>query len=50
MKLIPIIGNMICDKRVKIEAVKKEEEKVEAQVNATAEAVADLLAQKGSNP
>lgn len=48
--IIPIIGNMICDKRVKIEAIKKEEEKVEAQVNATAEAVADLLQQRGGNP
>ena len=48
--IIPIIGNMICDKRVKIEAIRKEEEKVEAQVNATAEAVADLLQQRGNNP
>lgn len=40
---LPIIGNMICDYRVKKEAKIREEEKVEAQINATAEAVADLL-------
>ena len=48
--LFPVIGNMICDKRVKKEAVRREEEKVEAQINATAEAVASLLAtQNGDN-
>ena len=41
--IIPVIGNMICDKRVKKEAVRKEQEKVEAQIGATAEAVVDLL-------
>lgn len=44
--LIPIIGNMICDKRVKLEAVRREEEKAEAQINATADAVVDLLAKQ----
>ena len=49
--LLPIIGNMICDKRVKKEAVLREEEKIEAQIGATAEAVADLLSKKqGGNP
>ena len=49
--LLPIIGNMICDKRVKKEAIRREEEKIEAQIGATAEAVADLLAkQQGGNP
>lgn len=48
--IIPIIGNMICDKRVKKEAIKKKEEENAAQVNATAEAVADILAQRGGNP
>jgi hypothetical protein len=41
---------MICDKRVKKEAIKKKEEENAAQVNATAEAVADILAQRGGNP
>lgn len=41
--IIPVIGNIICDKRVKKEAIRKDIEKQEAQVNATAEAVADLL-------
>ena len=49
--ILPILGNMICDKRVKKEAIRKEEEKTEAQIGATAEAVADLLAkQQGGNP
>ena len=48
--ILPVIGNMICDKRVKVEAIRKEQEKADAQVNATAEAVADLLAQRGGNP
>lgn len=46
--ILPIIGNMICDKRVKKEAIRKKEEENAAQVNATAEAVADLLAQRGN--
>ena len=46
---IPIVGNMICDYRVKREAVRREQEKADAQVNATAEAVADLLEQRGNN-
>ena len=46
--IVPILGNMICDKRVKIEAKRRQEEQVEAQVNATAEAVVDLLKQTGS--
>ena len=41
---------MICDSRVKKEAVRLEIEKQESQVNATAEAVADLLRQNGGNP
>lgn len=41
--IIPVIGNIICDKRVKKEAICKEQEKVEAQIGATAEAVVDLL-------
>lgn len=45
---LPVIGNMICDHRVKKEAIRKEQEKTDAQVNATAEAVADLLAQRGN--
>lgn len=40
---------MICDHRVKKEAIRKEQEKADAQVNATAEAVADLLAQRGDD-
>ena len=49
--IFPIIGNMICDKRVKIEAVKREEEKIEAQINATADAVVALINKKqGGNP
>ena len=47
---LPIIGNMICDQRVKKEAIRREEEKAEAQANATAEAVADLLQQRSNNP
>lgn len=45
---IPIIGNMICDGRVKREAVQIELEKQEAQVNSTAEAVVDLLKSNGA--
>ena len=41
--IIPIIGNMICDKRVRKEAVCKEKEKTEAQIQATAEAVAEMI-------
>lgn len=50
--IIPIIGNIICDKRVKKEAIRKEEEAREAIVNETAEAVVGLLnsQQKGGNP
>lgn len=48
--IVPIVGNMICDHRVKKEAVKKEVEMQEAQVNATAEAVVDLLKHNGGNP
>lgn len=48
--IIPIIGNMICDKRVKKEAVRIKQEESLAQVNATAEAVVDILTQRGGNP
>lgn len=48
--IIPIVGNMICDKRVKKEAIKREQEKTDAQINATAEAVVDLISQRGGNP
>lgn len=41
--IIPIIGNMVCDKRVKKEAIRKAEEEREISVNETAEAVVDLL-------
>ena len=41
--LLPIVGNMICDKRVKKEAKKRQVEAEEAQVNATAEAVVELI-------
>ena len=41
--IIPIIGNIVCDKRVRKEAIKKVEEEREISVNETAEAVADLL-------
>ena len=47
--LTPVIGNMICDGRVKREAIRIENEKQEAQVNATAEAVVDLLRSNGGN-
>lgn len=50
--IIPIIGNIICDKRARAEAKQKEKEKMQAQANATAEAVAELLQQqqqKGNN-
>ena len=48
--VLPIIGNMICDKRVKKEAIRKEQEKLDAQIGATAEAVVDLLNKQGGNP
>ena len=38
---IPIVGNMICDKRVKIEARRKKEEERETLVNEVANAVVD---------
>lgn len=40
--IIPIIGNMICDTRVKKEAVRKQEEEREVLVNEIANAVNDL--------
>lgn len=43
---LPIIGNMICDKRVKKEAIAREADKLEAQIGATAEAVVDLLSKQ----
>ena len=46
--VLPIIGNMICDHRVKAESKRKKLEAAEAQVNATAEAVADLLEQRSN--
>jgi hypothetical protein len=48
--IIPVIGNIICDKRIKREAVKKAEEEREVVVNETAEAVVDLLKKTGGNP
>nr|DAH78828.1 MAG TPA: Protein of unknown function (DUF2393) [Bacteriophage sp.] len=47
--LIPIIGNMVCDKRVKREAVRKQEEEREVTVNETAEAVAKLINKTGDD-
>ena len=47
--LIPIIGNMVCDKRVKREAVRKQEEEREVAVNETAEAVAKLINKTGDD-
>ena len=41
--ILPILGNMIYDHRVKREAKKIAEETIEAQVNATAEAVVQLI-------
>lgn len=41
--ILPLVGNMICDKRVKIEYKTRKEEDAEAQVHATAEAVIDLI-------
>lgn len=38
---IPIVGNMICDKRVKIEAKRRKEEERETLVNEVANAVVD---------
>lgn len=46
---IPIIGNMVCDKRVKREAVRKQEEEREITVNETAEAVAKLINKTGDD-
>lgn len=43
--IFPILGNMICDSRVKRESRRKKMEAAEAQINATAEAVVDLLNQ-----
>ena len=40
---MPLIGNMICDKRVKVEAKRIAEEEREVVVNETATAVVDLL-------
>ena len=40
---IPIVGNMICDKRVKREAKRKAEEEREVVVNEAANAVVELL-------
>lgn len=47
--LIPIIGNMVCDKRVKREAIRKQEEEREVTVNETAEAVAKLINKTGDD-
>ena len=47
--LIPIIGNMVCDKRVKREAVRKQEEEREVTVNETAEAVVKLINKTGDD-
>ena len=47
--IIPIIGNMICDKRIKKEAIRKAEEEREVVVNETAEAVVDLLKKTGGD-
>ena len=41
--VLPVVGNMVCDHRVKAESKRKKVEAAEAQINATAEAVADLL-------
>ena len=47
---MPLIGNMICDKRVKVEAERRAEEEREVVVNETATAVVDLLTkQQGIN-
>lgn len=50
--IFPILGNMICDSRVKRESKRKKIEAAEAQISATAEAVVDLLNQQnnGGNP
>jgi hypothetical protein len=45
--ILPLIGNMICDKRVKNEAKRKAEEEREVITNETATAVVDLLKQQG---
>jgi hypothetical protein len=47
--IIPLIGNMVCDKRVKLEAKRNLEEEREVVVNETATAVVDLLKQQGGN-
>lgn len=41
--ILPIIGNMICDRRVKLEAIRQDIERMDAQIGATAEAVIDLM-------
>lgn len=46
--ILPILGNMVCDHRVKVESKRKKIEAAEAQANATAEAVADLLGQRSN--
>ena len=43
--ILPILGNMICDYRVRREAKRRKIEATEAQINATAEAVAELIKQ-----
>lgn len=47
--ILPVIGNMICDKRVKKEAIRRAEEERETTVNETAEAVVNLINQTGGN-
>ena len=48
--ILPLIGNMICDKRVKVEAERSAEDEREVVVNETATAVVDLLTkQQGTN-
>lgn len=44
--IIPVIGNIVCDKRVRKEAIRKTNEEREITVNETAEAVANLLKQQ----
>lgn len=41
--VFPIAGNIICDFRMRKEAVRVEQEKIDAQINSTAEAVVNLL-------
>ena len=47
--VLPVVGNMVCDHRVKAESKRKKVEAAEAQINATAEAVADLLDQRSNS-